>query len=57
MTCIQTTSFYFLAVLSTVGSLMLGFKWGFSRALGKKLNATYQKNLHAFRENVKGRNQ
>ena len=37
-----------------LAALAVGFKWGFSRALTKTLNATYRKNLNAFRENVKG---
>ena len=51
--CLQTNSALFLTVTLILGALAIGYRWGFNRCLTKKLNLAYQRNLAAFRENVK----
>ena len=51
--CLQTNSALFFTIILILGALVIGYRWGFNRCLTKKLNLTYQRNLAAFRENVK----
>ncbi len=54
-TCIQTSVLATLVITGILVCLAIGFRWGFSSALGKRLNQSYQTNVARFRENQRGR--